>query len=173
MKTMNRFPLILILAGLGLTAPAYAAFVTAEIPALPALPVMLSGAAAAPMAPSLMSMPLTPLAPALSLPSPSLPVNFPRSLPGVWNHLPVELPAEAAVPVPRPAHDEYHLDWSFLDGGHHVAHVAIPVSPAPKPLPPAGAKAQLVYAAEIVTHEFAAAADSLYDDAHAFLVTVK
>ena len=170
---MNRINLVLIFAGLGLSAPAKAAFAPVKIPALSVLPVSLSGMAAAPMAASLQSVPLSPLLPSPMLPSPSLPVNFPRSLPGVWNHLPVELPAEAAIPVPVPAHDEYHLDWSFLDGGHDVAHVASPVSPAPKPLPPAGARAQLVYAAEIVSHEIVATADSLYDNARAFVVTVK
>ena len=170
---MNRINLTLILAGLGLSAPANAAFAPVKIPALAVLPAAISGAAAAPMAVSLMSMPLSPLLPAPMLPSPSLPVNFPRNLPGVWNHLPVQLPAEAAVPVPMPAHDQYHLDWSFLDGGHDVAHVASPVGPAPKPLPPAGARAQLVYAGEIVAHQVRSAADELYDGARAVLVTVR
>jgi len=170
---MNRLNLTLILAGLGLSAPANAAFAPVKIPALSALPVMLPGTAAAPMALSLMSVPLSPLLPVTSFPAPSLPVSFPRNLPGVWNHLPVQLPAEAAVPVPKPAHDQYHLDWSFLDGGHDVAHVAQPVGPAPQTLPPSGAHAQLVYAGEIVAHEMHGVADALYDGAHAVVVTIR
>jgi hypothetical protein len=163
MKTMNRLPLFLILAGFA--APARAAF-TAEIPGLKPLPAAISGAAA-PSALALTAMPLSPLLPSVSLPAPSLPVAFPRNLPGAWNHLPVELPAEAAVPVPRPKHDEYHLDWSFLDGGHDVAHVASPVGPAPLPLPPSGAHAQLVYVGEVVAHEAREVADVLFDGARA------
>lgn len=168
---MNRISLTLILVGF--SAPARAAFAPVKIPGLQTFPVSLSGSAAAPMAASLQSMPLSPLLPAPMLPSPSLPMNFPRTLPGVWNHLPVELPAEAAVPVPVPARDQYHLDWSFLDGGHDVAHVANPQNPAPKPLPPAGARAQLVYAAEVVSHEIVGAADALYDNARALVVAIK
>jgi hypothetical protein len=170
---MNRTTLTLILAGLGLAAPAKAAFAPVKIPALSVLPVLLSGAAAAPMAASLSSIPLSPLLPAATFPSPSLPVSFPRNLPGAWNHLPVELPAQATVPVPKPSHDTYHLDWSFLDGGHDVAHVASPVGPAPKPLPPAGARAQLVYAGEIVAHEVVTAAGEFYDGAHAVVASVR
>ena len=170
---MNRISLTPILAGLALSVPAQAAFAPVKIPSLSILPVSLSGAAAVPMTASLSSIPLSPLLPAATFPSPSLPVNFPRNLPGAWNHLPVELPAEAAVPVPKPGHDTYHLDWSFLDGGSDVAHVARPVGPAPKPLPPAGARAQLVYAGELVAQEAHAAADALYDGARAVAVLAR
>jgi hypothetical protein len=168
---MNRLNLTLSLAALVLSVPAHAAFAPVKIPALTALPVTLSASGAAAMVPSL--TPMSPLLPAPMLPPPSLPVNFPRSLPGAWNHLPVELPAEAAVPVPTPSHDTYHLDWSFLDGGHDVAHGASPVGPAPKPLPPAGARAQLVYAGEIVAHEAGDAAAELYDGAYAVIAAVR
>jgi hypothetical protein len=162
---MNRSHLTLILAGLALSVPAHAAFAPVKIPALTVLPISLSGAASAPMTASLTAAPLAPSLPAISFPSPSLPVNFPRNLPGAWNHLPVELPAEAAVPVPQPAHDTYHLDWSFLDGGHDVAHVASPVGPAPQPLPPAGAGAQLAYAADTLAQGIQAVEDALFDHA--------
>lgn len=162
---MNRVDLTLILAGLVLSVPANAAFAPVKIPALTVLPASMSGAASAPMTASLSSLPLSPMLPAASFPSPSLPVNFPRNLPGAWNHLPVELPAEAAVPVPKPSHDTYHLDWSFLDGGHDVAHVASPVGPAPRPLPPAGAGAQLAYAADSLAQGIQAVEDALFDHA--------
>lgn len=168
MKNMNRFPLLLILTALATSARA--AFIPVKVPGITPLPAMASGAAAAPMALSPMALPLTPLLPSISLPAPSLPVSFPRTLPGAWNHLPVELPAEAAVPVPQPKHDQYHLDWSFLDGGHDVAHVAQPVGPAPRPLPPSGAHAQLVYAGEVVAHEAYEVADLLFDGARSFVV---
>lgn len=164
---MNRSTLTLILAGLALSAPAHAAFVPVEISALAVLPASMSGAAAAPMAPSLMTMPLSPLLPAVSFPSPSLPVNFPRNLPGVWNRMPVELPAEPAVPVPLPAYDEHRLDRTFLDGGIQVARVAIPANRQPS------ARAQLVYAAEVISLEIEYAADALYDNAHAFVATIR
>ena len=101
------------------------------------------GAAPAPI--SFPSMVPSPLLPAPNLPSPSLPVNFPRELPGAWSHDSIELPAQPAVPVPQPAHDVYHLDWSFLDGGHDVA--------------------QLAYAADSVAHSIQAVEDALFDHA--------
>ncbi|HEX4048410.1 MAG TPA: hypothetical protein VH309_11275 [Elusimicrobiota bacterium] len=159
---MNRITLALLLAGLGLSAQAKAAFAPVKIPALSALPVSLSGAAASPMAASLSSIPLSPMLPSTLLPSPSLPVAFPRRLPGVWNHLPVELPAEAAIPVPAPAHDEHQLGWS--------GEVAVPVSAHPAP---ASVRAQLERAAEYVSQEVAYAADELYDGAQAFAVAFK
>jgi hypothetical protein len=103
---------LLILAGLVLPAPARAAFIPVEIPRLQALPVMLSGPAAAPMTLSTMAMPLSPLPPAPALPAYRLPVSGPRNLPGVWNEQPLQLPAEAAVPVP--AHDKYELEWAHI-----------------------------------------------------------
>lgn len=157
---MNRINLAFLLAALCLSAPARAAFAPVRLPSLSILPATV----AAPITISFPSMPLSPLLPAPSLPSPSLPVNFPRTLPGAWNHLPVELPAEAAVPVPNPAHDTYHMDWSFLDGGE-VAHVASPVGQASQSLPKPGARAQLAYAAEIFSHDVAAAADLVYNGA--------
>jgi hypothetical protein len=169
-NAMNRSTLTLILAALAalaLSAPAHAAFVPVEISALSVLPASMSGAAAAPMAPLLMTMPLSPLLPAVSLPSPSLPVNFPRNLPGVWNRVPVELPAEPAVPVPLPAYDEHQLHRSFLDDGVEVAYVAIPANRRPS------ARAQLAYAAEVISQEIEYAADALYDNAHVFVATIR
>lgn len=160
---MNRYTNPLnVLAALALPTPCYAAFVPTK---LPTMPVSLPSAISAPSAISLPSLPLSPTLPAPALPSPSLPVNLPRALPGVWNHEHVELPALPAQPVPQPAHDTYHLDWSFLDGGHDVAHVAAPVGPAPRPLPPAGAAAQLAFAAEHLAQGISAVEDAIFDHA--------
>ena len=169
MKTLNLLAALSILAVLAL--PARAAVAPTVIPGLAPLSASIAGAAPAALA--LTAMPISPLLPSVSLPAPSLPVAFPRNLPGAWNHLPVELPAEAAVPVPQPKHDQYHLDWSFLDGGHDVAHVAQPVGPAPKPLPPSGAHAELVYAGELVAHEAVEVADVLFDGARAVAFVVR
>jgi hypothetical protein len=158
---MNRINPMNVLAALALATPSFAAFVPTKIPSMTVLP--LSGTL--PTAISFPSVPLAPTLPAPNLPSPSLPVNFPRALPGAWGRQPLELPAQPAVPVPQPAHDTYHLDWSFLDGGHDVAHVAAPVGPAPLPLPPAGAAAELAYAAESVAHGIQAVEDAIFDHA--------
>jgi len=158
--TMNRINPMNVLAALALATPSCAAFLPTKIP-LAVAPVT----AAAPAAISLPSVPLSPTLPAPALPSPSLPTSFPRMLPGAWSHEHVELPAQPAVPVPQPAHDTYHLDWSFLDGGHDVAHVAAPVGPAPLPLPPAGAAAQLAFAAENLAQGIQAVEDAIFDHA--------
>ncbi|HXT00812.1 MAG TPA: hypothetical protein VN915_09080 [Elusimicrobiota bacterium] len=158
---MNRINPMNVLAALALATPSFAAFVPTKIPTLTVLPITGS----APAAISFPSVTPSPLLPAPALPSPSLPVNMPRALPGAWNHQAVELPAQPAVPVPQPAHDTYHLDWSFLDGGHDVAHVAAPVGPAPLPLPPAGAAAQLAFAADQLAQGISAVEDAIFDHA--------
>ncbi len=141
----------------GFAAAARAAVVPGGIPEIAPLSSVLPVSGA--MMPTLSAMPVSPLLPAPTLPAPSLPVSGPKRLPGVWNHLPLELPAEAAVPVP--AHDEYHLDWSFLDGGDGLLAVHAPKSPAPKPLPPAGAAAPLEFAAAATK----SAGDAFFDHA--------
>jgi len=157
---MNRINPMNVLAALALSTPSFAAFIPTKIAALPILPVT-----SAPAAISLPSVQISPLMPAPALPSPSMPVNMPRALPGAWHEQPLEMPAQPAVPVPQPAHDTYHLDWSFLDGGHDVAHVAAPVGQGPLPLPPAGAAAQLAYAADSLAQGIQAVEDAIFDHA--------
>ena len=158
---MNRINPMNVLAALALATPSFAAFVPTKIPTLAVLPVT----SVVPTAISFPSVTPSPLLPAPALPSPSMPVNMPRVLPGIWNRQSVELPAMPATPVPQPAHDVYHLDWSFLDGGHDVAHVAAPVGQGPLPLPPAGAAAQLAYAADTLAQGIQAVEDAIFDHA--------
>lgn len=98
--------------------------------------------------------------PATSLPSLPAPVSGPLSLPGPS----FPLPAPAPLELPSA---EIHLDWSFLDGRDGAA-VALPKSPAPKPLPPAGAAAPLQFAADAAKKDRPAirvGADAFFDQA--------
>ena len=95
-----------------------------------------------------------------SLPSLPLPISAPLSLPGPS----FPLPAPAPLELPSA---EIHLDWSFLDGRDGAA-VALPKTPAPKPLPPAGAAAPLQFAADAAKKNGPAirvGADAFFDQA--------
>jgi hypothetical protein len=140
----------------GLTSPARAAFVPENVPSI----APLSSFSAA-LPPIVQSLPTTLNFPALSLPSPSIPVSAPKILPGVWNHLPLEMPAEAAIPVP--AHDEYHLPTGFMETSDVL--VASPGKYARKPAAPSAPAA--IEFAVIATK---ASGDALFDRAAAHAV---
>lgn len=124
------------LAAAVLSVSASAAIAPIKLPA-----ASLGGLSAALAAPSIKSVAL-PVLPAASFPSP-LSINVPVSLPGAAHPLPLSLPA-------RLDDAEIHLDWSFLDRGGDAAAVAVTPHRGPKPLPPAGAAAQLQFASEAV-----------------------
>jgi hypothetical protein len=117
-------------------AAAEAAVLPVRILPFAALSVGVAAAAAAPLALKALSLPSAPL----SLPSLPAPVSGPMSLPGPASPLPLPQAVELAP-------DDIHLDWSFLDGPD-AAVVVLPRGRGPKPLPPAGAAAQLTFAAK-------------------------
>lgn len=117
--------------------------------ALLAIPAAL---VAAPMGPTPVALPS--FSEALRAP---LPVSFPLELPPVQSPLPLPAGIELSV---RPVR---HLDWSFLLGDGSAPAV-VKLSPAPKPMPPSGAAAELIFAAD--EKPFADILSELFDAAH-------
>lgn len=94
---------------------------------------------------------------------PSFPHNptraiIPMRFPGVNNPLPLPMPARMA------SADDTHLDWSFLDGDA-AAGMLIPADRGPKPLPPAGAGADLHFVKTVADRPVRVGADPFFDQA--------
>lgn len=163
---------------LALVAPAARAVVLpVDLPALSVLPSAVSAApavlssrplSAAPLSASTPMIPALIPAPALPAPSAGLPLIVPARLPGVKNPLPVPQTLQASSPLS--SLDDVHLDWDFLDldGGPAALPVTAPRPRGPKPLPPAGAAAQLKFASEGAKPGLVrVGADPLFDQARA------
>jgi hypothetical protein len=157
---MKRTAILLLLAA-GLSAAADAAVIPVNLPILGVVPASLAGAAASLSGAAALTSAAS---------SPSLPVSGPISLPGAAVPLPLPQPVQLALPRA----EDYHLDWSHLDGGAAAAAV-LPRPRGPKPLPPAGASAQLNFAAAAAKKAgVRIVADALFDAArpHAARVLV-
>jgi hypothetical protein len=113
------------------------------------------------LTPSIPVLPVTlPVLPLTQLPSARLPaVSGGVELPGKPTPLPMQLPAELVAPAALEAAPlapaeagggvVLHLRWDLLDGDDDgLAGALVPLKPGPKPLPPAGAMAELEYASE-------------------------
>ncbi|MDE2143067.1 MAG: hypothetical protein KGJ84_11720 [Elusimicrobia bacterium] len=103
--------------------------------------------------------------PAPMLPSFPAPVPGPMSLPGAAVPLPLALPSVLVPAASLPA-NEFHLDWRHLDGDEGAAAL-VAADRGPKPLPPAGAAAQLTFAAKAAkpSRRLHVGADVLFDHA--------
>lgn len=107
-----------------------------------------------------------PLNPSISLPGVNLPatqggVGLPGKLPPLPVQLPVEVAPAAAPDAAGPAaaflddDASYFLRWDLLDGEDDgMAGALVPVAPGPKPLSPAGAMRELVFADEAPAEVF-------------------
>ena len=145
MKTKIYFATLSLFAVIGFSIPARSAVLPMKIPSFPLTPSLASSAALTPPL-SVKSVPLPLLPSAPILPCFPAPIQGPISLPGAHVPLPLSLPSQLSMPQEFPDHDT-HLDWSFLDGDDHAAAM-VAHSPAPKPLSPKGAAAQLIFAAK-------------------------
>lgn len=111
------------------------------------------------LTPSLPVLPVTlPVLPMTQLPSARLPaLSGGVELPGKPTPLPMQLPAQLVAPLALEAAPlapaeaggpVIHMRWDLLDGDDGLAAAMVPLKPGPKPLPPAGAMAELESASE-------------------------
>jgi hypothetical protein len=118
---------------------------------------------------AVMRVPALPILPLTQLPTVNLPAaQAGIELPGAPNPLPMRLPAEVSAPssaieparfapaaVGAAPEAGFFMRWDLLSGDEGHANVMAPLKPAPKPLAPAGAMAELRHAAENGSDAFA------------------
>lgn len=147
-----------VLLALGLSASANAAVSPLKLPTVNGYAVELPGVKSLTLP---LSMPGVTVSAQMAAPSVSAKIAVPTLTPTVIAMTPIsaasasDLPKPVALGAKTPAPsagDHFTLDWSLLDGksggssdkdGEEHSGELVPVDPGPKPMPPAGAHAQL------------------------------